>query len=172
MTPQETLDRYRHLVVVNSQRIALQLSQLLQKVPREQASKMMVRNRTAGCFWLFRDPNVLGTALECVVSPAGGDSVTSLYKDCSEIATPGALLDMRTHLIEALATRVGLSVEAVGIQDQTRGRLVGLNELATGQLLDLLAEQLGSGLTLASNSVVSNSHGVDLDVAALAMKAA
>lgn len=166
MNPQQTLDRYRHLVAVNNDRMVLQLSQKLQALPREHQAKLMVRDvRKAGCFWLFRDPVLPGKVMECVVSPAGMDSVTSLYMDCAELATIADLQRMRCDLIDAVAASVGLSVEAVGIDDPARGRPLSLPELSTAQLIDLLAERMGSSV------VVPDSRGGSLDAAAAALEA-
>ena len=88
--------------------------------------------------------------METVVSPKG-DAITSVYMNHSIFASLGDLQRARTDLIAAVADRVGLSVESAGVNDEGRGRMLGLAELSTGQLVDLLAERMGSSIVVPNN---------------------
>lgn len=156
-TPEATLAKFRDIVVVNSTEISLALSQQLRKQPDQRAH--FGGNQKWGFIYLFRSDKVHpGNVLECVVSPAG-DAITSVYREHSAFASLGDLTRAREELIRALAQRVGISVEGMGIDDAGRGRTLSGAELSTGQLIDLLAEQAGASVA------VTNSHGADLEKA-------
>ena len=64
---------------------------------------------------------------------------------------PARARPIACKLIAAVAERVGLSVESAGVNDEGRGRMLGLAELSTGQLVDLLAERMGSSIVVPNN---------------------
>lgn len=162
MTPQQVLDKYRHIVVVNGQNIALEISQELQAKPQQEQRAHFGGHHKIGFFYLFVGTKHPNKVLETVVSPQG-DAITSVYMVDPIFATTGELLRAREQLIKACAESIGLSVEAVGIEDPARGRLLGLEELGTGQLIDLLAGQLGS--TIATTDSVGGSVAVAAEAA-------
>lgn len=136
------LDRVKSLVVVNSNKRTLALTIDLRDAGTEAQRARFAGSQKAGYFYLHTNerlhPNHL---MECVVSQAG-DSITSLYLGHPALETPGELLRTREALIDELAAKYGLSHESVGIDDETRGRVLGLEELSTGQLIDMLSDQL------------------------------
>jgi len=145
---------FRDVVVVNHDRLALELSQKLNAIPRNDQRPFFAASQKGGAVYLFADERVSrDTVLECVMSLAG-DAITSLYKVNPIFATPGELLKARERLVDALAAKIGLSVEAIGIDDPGRGRALGLEELSTGQLIDLLAERVGESILTTDSHVV------------------
>lgn len=151
MTPVQTMERYRHMVVVNGERLTHELSFAMRQLSEEAQSRLMARSNKAGAMWLFRDPAKPGYLLEVVYSLEHGDYVSSVYRDDAVNSSAGDVLRMRENLIDALAERHGLSAELMTVTDEGRGREIGLNEMGTGQLIDLLSEQLGSSLAVADN---------------------
>lgn len=158
MTPDQALSKYRDIVAVNSERIALELSQHLRKETQEAQRAVFGGHYNFGFFWLYRHDSHPDKVMECVVSPQG-DAITSVYKNHSAFASIGELLRARTELIAAIAEKVGLSAEAMGISDPGRGRELSLSELSTCQLIDLLSERMGSSV------MVTNSVGGDAELA-------
>lgn len=156
MTPQETLDRFRNVVVVNAQRTALEISQHLRNLPLEQQRQYFGGDHATGFIYLYRHESHPDKVLETVVSTAG-DGITSIYISGPETATIGEVMKMRAALIRAISEKVGLSAELIGVDDAGRGRQLGLTELATGQLVDLLADRMGASV------VVSSSIGGDVE---------
>lgn len=148
---QETLQRYADVVAVNADRIALELSLLLKNEPPEVQRKTFGGSREAGWFYLYHNAKHPDSMFECVMSQEGGDSITALYKTNRIFGSVGELISARETLIRAIAEKVGLSREAVGIEDPGRGRTVGLVDLSTGQLIDMLAEKVGSSIVVANN---------------------
>lgn len=150
MTPEQTLHKYRDLVVVNSDKIAAEISITLEKLVKSDQ-----KHRLNGCFAsefikVARVEIHPEKVLETIVSPRG-DAITSVYLNHSIFASLGDLARARAELIAAIADRVGLSVESAGVNDEGRGRMLGLGELATGQLVDLLAERMGSSIVVPNN---------------------
>jgi hypothetical protein len=153
------LDAYKDVVVVNADRIALELSLKFKEASKMAQHQAFGGTVDAGWFYLYRrDDMHTDTVLECVVSPDSGDMITSLYKNHSIFGDKGELIRARRVLIKAIAEKVGLSAEAIGIEDTARGRALGLTELSTGQLIDLLAERLGHTV------VTTDTHGLGLSV--------
>jgi hypothetical protein len=150
MTPEQVLDKYRGIVAVNSERIALELSQHLRKLTQEQQRAIFGGHHHYGFFWLFRHDSHPDKVMECVVSTAG-DAITSVYVNHNANENIGTLLAARAELINAISDKIGLSVEAIGIDDPGRGRTVGLNELCTGQLIDILTERMGASVAVTSS---------------------
>lgn len=158
-TPQETLERVRDMVVVNSQRASLELSQSLRRMPVEHQRQHFGGDYKTGFFWLYRDDELHpDKVLECVVSPME-DAITSVYLNHRINQNMGEVMRHREMLIRAISQKVGLSVEAIGVEDPARGRSMRLAELSTGQLIDLLAESEGASVTSVA---ATNSHGGDL----------
>ena len=154
MTPDQTLAKYRSIVVVDSDHKALALSIALNKVPHLDRRPFFAGDHKTGFFYLFGPSDqVPDCVMETVMSPhTTGDSVTSLYRFAPCFATPGELMKARGEVIAALAEKVGLSPEAIGIEDEARGRTLGVGEVAFGQLIDMLAEKSSSTI------VVSDTH--------------
>ena len=154
MTPELVLDKYRDLVAVNSSRIAHELSDLLKKEGTEDQRRCFGGDMRVGFIWLYRNDKNPGNVLECIVSEVG-DAITSVYKEHRSLQSINTLAQAREELIGALVEKIGLSRERTGIEDPGRGRSLGLEELSTAQMIDLLAEQMGSSI------VVTNSIGMD-----------
>ena len=146
------LEKFRDLVVINASHVALEISLALKEMPSEEQRKTFFGSRETGFWYMHRIPKHPDTVYECVVSAGTGDAITSVYKNHSIFNTHGDLYRARLELIRAVAEKTGLSVEGVGVDDDVRGRTLGLQELSTGQLIDLLAERSGSSI------LVSNSH--------------
>jgi hypothetical protein len=145
-----TLDAYRDVVVVNGEQKTLDLSLDLKKKSTEEQRNFFAGTPMTGWFYLYgREGD--DTLMECVMSPQG-DSITSLYKRHPIFASAGELIRARTTLMAALSDKVGLSIEGIGIEDMARGRTLGLAELSTGQLIDLLAERSGVSLAAKTDS--------------------
>lgn len=150
------LNRVRSLVVVNSANNVLALSLDLQSKPKSAQRPFFGGSQKAGWFYLFsNDSTHPGKVLECVVSPLG-DSISSCYMGHPVLGSPGELFRTREQLVDELAAKVGLSWDAVGVDDAARGRTLGLNELSTGQLIDMLQERR-DGRVIG----VTDSHGID-----------
>lgn len=151
MNPQEVLEKYRHIVVVNGRQVALEISHHLNQLNREQQRAYFGGEYKYGFFYLFNHPVHHDKMLETVVSPHG-DGITSVYLVDPIFASIGELMRARAELCEAIASRIGLSLGAVGVEDwEGRGRMLGLEELGTGQLVDLLAGQMGSAIVTTSS---------------------
>lgn len=157
MTPEQVFDKYRHLVVVNSERIALELSEQMRKLPQDDPSLVKGGTRSSGFAWLFNHPMHPDKVLESVVSPFDKSVVTSIYMGHPMFGSIGEWVKARQEIIGAISEKVGLSIESIGVDDEARGESLSLIELSTGQLLDLLAEQFRSSV------LVSNSFGASSD---------
>lgn len=150
MTPEQTLHKYRDLVVVNSDKTALEISVAFKNLPEPQQKPHFGGSYASGFTWIIRSEQHRDKVMETVVSPKG-DAITSVYMNHSIFASLGDLQRARTDLIAAVADRVGLSIESAGVNDEGRGRMLGLAELSTGQLVDLLAERMGSSIVVPNN---------------------
>lgn len=152
-TPQQTFDQYRTLVVVNNADNAIRrLEAKFGELPPVERQKHAVTAHGAGMFVLYRHPDVPGVVAEQVAG-IGGDTLSSVYQDHSAVADVNALVRTRRELISAISKQVGLAIENIWVQDDTRGRSLSLFELGTGQLIDLLSEVLtpsGKGIELAN----------------------
>lgn len=146
----------REIVVVNNDRLLLELSVKFQKLPESEQRKAFAGERRYGYFYLVRNDDVASdTVLECVPSLEGGDAITGLYKNHSALATVGEAMKTRKLLIDALAQKVGLSHEAIGVDDKYgRGRTLGVEELSIGQLIDLLSERMGTSVMKTDNHAI------------------
>lgn len=152
-----TLEAYRDVVVVNGERLTLEMNLDFGKKRKEEQRQYFGGDRTVGWFYLYNSAKLHpDTVMECVMSEAG-DSITSLYKRHPIFASQGSLMTARNALMFALSEKIGLSIEAIGIEDEARGRTLGLSELSTGQLIDMLAER--SGVVIAAKT---DSYGNDL----------
>lgn len=156
---QEILDQFSDVVVVNADHIALQISLDLKARHLNDQRKAFAGEARSGFFYLHRMDKFPDIVFECVMS-ISGDAVTSLYRNHSIFNTPGELTKARGLLLRAVAGKVGLSVEAVEIQDDARGRGLGLEELATGQLIDMLAERTGKSIVVTNSHVTTELAGV------------
>ena len=153
MSSENTLAAYSDVVAVNAQHIVLALSSDFKARNEYERRKAFAGSNRAGYFYLFRSQAFPEQVFECVISRGDpGESMSSLYMNHRIFSTPGTLLEAREALIRAISEKVGLSPEAIGIDDGARGRSVPLHDLATGQLIDLLAERMGKSI------VVANSH--------------
>ena len=152
MNPSEALEKYRHIVVVNSERISHEMDHAMRQLPEHEQTQLMGGSDKAGYFWLFRDARHPGMVLEIVYSEEAQDSISSIYKDDSFNASLGEVIKAREELIQALSDKVGLSAEAIGINDEARGRDLAPKELTTGQLIDMLAEQMGTSIITPDNA--------------------
>lgn len=170
MTPQETFERYRDLVVVNGDRIAHEMSYAFRQLSEEQQAQLHVNSATAGNFWLFRpapDHKHAGMVLEVVYSIEAGDCIQAIYRDNRINASAGELIRARENLIRAIAERRGLSIERCGVDDAGRGRMIGLEEMTTGQLIDMLAEEFNGKSILTLDNRVGNMSLMDKMMAKL-----
>jgi hypothetical protein len=157
------LDSVRDVVVVNSDRQALQLSIALRDGPVGDIHKAYAGAPKPGHLYLYRNAVVPDTVMETVISPTHKEGITSLYKEHRIFATGAELLRKREALIDALAADIGLSAESIGIDDAARGRPMALSELSTGQLIDLLSDRSRGGIvTMKSDNYAT---GVDREVA-------
>lgn len=154
MNASQILDKYRSVVVANSDRIVHELSHEFRAKAEHVQRQSFGGTYQTGFTWLIRSEGQhTDKVVETVVSPKG-DAITSLYiGNHSAFASLGTLIEARRELIAAVCDRVGLSQDAVGVEDPGRGRRLDLAELSTGQLIDLLAERMGSSI------VVPNSRG-------------
>lgn len=135
------LERMRGLTVMNSNSILLEMSLDLRQKTQEDQRKRFGGSQKAGWFYLHsNDDKRPDTVFECVVSEAG-DYVSAIYKGHPTFNSIGEHTRVREALIDELAGKIGLSHDMIGVPDEARGRDLGLNELATGQLIDLLEEQ-------------------------------
>lgn len=148
---QEVLDQYRDIVVVNASHIILEISLDLKARSLQEQRASFAGSYATGFFYLHRIDKFPDTVFECIMSPVG-DAISSIYKNHRIFSEPAELMRARDHLCRCIAEKVGLSVEGVGIEDKARGRTLGLNELSTGQLVDMLAERMGQSV------LVTNSH--------------
>lgn len=152
---QDTLSQYSDVVVVNGAKIALEIALTLKQLPMHVQRSSFAGSAETGHFYMHRLDKFPDTVFECVASPEG-DAITSLYKNHRIFGSAGELMRARRHLIDAIAAKVGLSVESIGVDDPGRGRALGLNELSTGQLIDTLAERMGQSILVTdSHSAVS-----------------
>lgn len=157
MKSEEILNQYRNVVVVNSPRVNLELSLNLRKLSVEQQRAHFGGLYGVGFFWLYSHESHPDKVMECVVSTAG-DAISSTYIVNPIFASLGELLNARERLINALVEKTGLPIESIGVDDPGRGRVLSLPELSTGQLIDLLAERMGTSLAATGTA------GGDLDL--------
>lgn len=148
---EKVLQAFSDVVVVNGNHIALEISLDLKNRPQSQQREAFAGDFAAGYLYLHRMDKFPDMVFECVVSVAG-DAISSVYKNHRIFATTGELLKARQLLTSAIASKVGLSANSVGIDDPGRGRTLGLTDLSTGQLIDMLAERMGSSI------IVTTSH--------------
>lgn len=137
--PKNTLERYRDVTVVNADHIILKIALDLKEKDENFQRKAFAGTALSGYFYLHAIHEFPTIVLECVMSPDGTDAVSAVYVKNRIFNSGGSLIEARTALIEAIAQAVGLSAEGIGIEDAGRGRMLGLNELTTGQLIDTLA---------------------------------
>jgi hypothetical protein len=155
MSYENTIDEFRDVVVDNSDRRMMILTQDLRAQSAARQSAAFAQHADAGGFYLYANPEKLpGVVFECVRG-FQGDSISSCYRDHRIFASAGTLIAARAKIIGALAQKIGMPAESIGIDDEARGRALGLHELATGQLLDLLAEKSGRVL------IETDTHSVD-----------
>lgn len=152
---QDILQAYSDVVVVNSAKIALEISLTFREQHQSVQRAAFAGTRETGHFYLYRIDKFPDTIFECVASPAG-DAITSLYKNHRIFGSAGELMRARKHLIDSISEKVGLSAESIGIDDPGRSRALSLSELSTGQLIDTLAERMGQSILVTdSHSAVS-----------------
>jgi hypothetical protein len=155
MDTQAILDKYRDVIVDNSDRRMLALSQDLRAQPQAVQMATFAQHQNAGGFYLYaNEEKVPGVVFECVRGFAG-DSISSCYRTNRIFNSRADLIAARAELISALAFKIGMPAESIGIDDEARGRPTGLHELATGQLIDLLSEKSSRVL------VNTDTHSVD-----------
>lgn len=149
-TPEQTFDRFRDVVVDNNSRNVLDLSLQLRKLNLAEQRKHFGGDYSTGFFYLFRSDKHPELVMESVVA-VQGDAITSLYRNHRIFETVGTLMVARAELIKAVAAKLGLSAEKVGIEDPARGRTLGFNELSTGQLIDILADRMGMAVAVVGS---------------------
>lgn len=154
MTPQETLDQFRDVVVANANQILLEISLDLRNKSLEEQRKAFAGEKAHGFFYLHRMDKHPEFVFECLVSPYG-DAISSLYMNHRIFNSPGELMRARAVLCKAVAEKVGLSVEGVGVDDAARGRTLGLSDLSTGQLIDMLAERMGQSIVTTDSHTIA-----------------
>lgn len=146
---------YADVVVVNSNRVALELSLNLKKEPHQAQRNTFGGSEKAGYFYLYRHGSHPDSVYECITSAEHGDAIAGVYKNHRIFASRGELIHAREQLIRAIAGKIGISAESIGIDDPGRGRTLGLVELSTGQLIDVLADRMGKSIVVtASHSAV------------------
>jgi hypothetical protein len=149
MNPSETLAKYSSVVVVNADHIALRMSLALAAESVEVRNACYGGSPGIGFFYLYAHPDYPETVFECVVTPSG-ESITSLYKGHPIFENRAELMGARASIIVGIAQSVGLSVSAIGVDDGERGR-VGLSEMATGQLIDMLNRREGKSIVVPNS---------------------
>lgn len=147
----EILSKYLDLTVVNSSAIAQKMSLQLEAATLEVKQSTYGGNPLVGWFYLGRSVDHPGMVFECTVTPQ--DSISSVYMEHPMFESRAELMRTREALMNAIAADLGLSVEGVGIDDHARGRTLGLSELATGQLVDMLAQR-----SIGKQIIVTNNH--------------
>jgi hypothetical protein len=161
MTPEQTLDSMRDVVVVNHERTALEISFDLKEKPKYEQRQAFAGSHAGGFFYLHRIDKFPDTAFECVVSP-NGDAISSVYKNHRIFQNAGELVRARETLVAAVAQKVGLSPESVGVDDESRGRTMDLTELSTGQLIDMLAEKMGKSIVTTASHSTAGLGGINV----------
>ena len=151
------LEAFRDVVVINGNRIALEMSLDLRDGPAGDMTKAFAGNADTGYFYLYRSPKHPDNVMETVVSREHKDGITSVYKGNHRIfGSNGELMRARLRLITEIAAEVGLSPQAVGIDDPGRGRQMSLQELGTGQLIDLLSDRSRMGIVTMKTDNYAN----------------
>lgn len=156
--PEQTLARFRDLVVNNNTKLVLALSLALRKLSENEQRAALGGEFKTGFMYLYRNEQIApGMVMETIVSPLG-DGITSLYVNHQALFNHATLVEARRELVAAISAKIGLSVESIGVDDPGRGRVMGLAELSTGQLIDILAERMGTTI------ITTGTHGGDLDL--------
>lgn len=157
-------ERARSIVPINSEHGVLELSTALRNRSLDKQRQFFGGNSKTGFFYLYGDDTVQkGNVLECVVS-LHGDAISSLYRGHPVFESIGELMRTREGLINELASKFGLSPDSIGVDDQARGRALGLTELGTGQLIDLLEEQsLRGKAQMNTDSHIIEAPGIATD---------
>lgn len=148
----EILQQYSDIVVINADNLALRMGLKIQDLGITKQKESFGGNKDSGYLYLFDSEEFPDAIYECIVSTVGGDAVTSLYKPNRIFGSVGELIRARIRLIEAIAASVGIDRHNVSVDDEGRGRALFLEELSTGQLVDMLAGRMGKSI------VVSNSY--------------
>lgn len=162
MSPDQVLESVRDVVVINHDRTALEIAFHLKEQPKEVQRKAFAGTEKSGYFYLHRIDKFPDTVYECVMSATDGDAISSTYKNHRVFQNVGELIRARELLVEAIAQKVGLSVQGVGVDDPGRGRTLSLNEMATGQLIDMLAERVGKSVVTTNSHSTAGFGGIDL----------
>lgn len=140
----ETFEKYRSIVVANHDYAAHALALELRKLSLSEQRNHFGGDPKVGYVYLFRKDELYPDLVyECVASASHKDAIVSTYKNCAALNDLASVLRTRAELIAACATKIGMPAESIGIDDEVRGRALGLEELSTGQLVDVLAERLG-----------------------------
>lgn len=158
----EILQRHADVVVVNADHIARAMGLKLAAVSEEARRETFGGNPKTGHFYLYRDEEFPGKVFECVVSH-GGFSMTSLYMAHRIFGTRADLMRARESLMDAIGATVGLPAESIGVDDQDRGT-VGLADMATGQLIDMLNGRVGNQIIVANNLSVAGMTKEDTSI--------
>ena len=161
MTPEQVTESTRDVVVVNHEKTALEISFDLKESTKENQRLAFAGSRNAGFFYLHRIDKHPDMVYECVVSQEG-DAITSVYRNHRIFQNHGELIKARVLLINAVAQKVGLSPEGVGVDDPGRGRVLGLVELSTGQLIDMLSEKIGQSIVTTDSHSAAGLGGINV----------
>jgi hypothetical protein len=136
-----SIARFKTSQTVEDTVAVLMLSKELGELGKPEQREFFGGTHNSGWFYLFaNESSHPGVIMECVMSPAG-DSIVALYKTEPWFASPGELARAREICVRALSEKVGLSIEAMGIEDEARGRTLDPGELSFAQLLDMLNER-------------------------------
>lgn len=149
---------YADVVVVNANHLALDLSVLMRAEPEASQREFFGGNLKSGYLYLYSNPKYPEFVFECVMS-VDGDAIAAVYRGHPIFASLGEVTKARDRLCDLISAEVGLSVEGVGVDDKARGRTLGLRDLSTGQLVDMLRERTGGKVIAVTDNHVALETG-------------
>jgi hypothetical protein len=131
------LAKYADLRVHIDRQRAIDLQQALGRRERSALDTIYVGSRTAGKVFLLDSEGEPTVVLELVVSPAGGDSVATLYHGHPIFNNRGEYLKAREEMIELVLDLVDAGPQGIAIHCPVRGRPTHVRDLSFKQLVDL-----------------------------------
>lgn len=136
------IERVRNLVVLNNDHALLELSLDLRERDKAFQRSCFGGSHETGWFYLHgNEAKRRGMVFECVAIP-GGETVSTLYMAHPIFNSVADLQRTREELCKLLGEKMGMDYRNMGIFDPSRGREVGVEEMATAQLIDLVLDQL------------------------------
>ena len=132
------IEKYRSLVVVDKEGVALQLQTVLQSMSEEEVIGLFAHSSRAGIFLTLKHKSAPGLVLEFVPDQANETPVITIYQDHPIFQSKQSLIDAREEIIACIDKHFMAIPNIVTVMDGGRNKECFLVELGTAQLLDVL----------------------------------